>query len=112
MGFAVVKIQVETVSEGEIVTVVGFISSDSDSNDHLPDLDYRSMVKTKQTPRNVRPRPPPLPKGDSSSSVEEISSSDTEPFTREKDDPSWSPGKRTPVKEWGASAVDHYRCGE
>ena len=105
MGFVVVRIQVEAVKEGEIFTVVGYISSDSDDNDCLPDLDYRSMVKTKQTPRNVRPRPPPPPKGDSSSSVEEISSSDTEPFTRERDDPSWSPGKRTPVKEWGASGT-------
>ena len=102
--FIGVQIQVETMDQGEKYTLIGYISDDSGSNDCLPDLDYRPMARTKQTPRGRGGRggrPPPRSQPDSSS-VEEISSSDTEPFSRDNDDPSWSPGKRTPVKEWGA----------
>ena len=108
--FIGVQIQVETMDRGEKYTLIGYISDDCSSNDGLPDLDYRPMARTKQTPRGRGGRggrggkPPPRKQPDSSS-VEEISSSDTEPFTRDNDDPSWSPGKRTPVKEWGVSGT-------
>ena len=77
-----------------VYQLIGIISDSSDDDvDNLPSL-YRTMPKYKQTMRKIHGLQAP-PHGDDSTSSEESSS---DPDERPFNDPSWSPGRRSPAR--------------